>query len=209
MKARLHHSAEPGFPTAETLAAYTREQARGGVIHRDQAVFADAVARGVVVAIIDEVGSADDPDNILAIAGVLPLQAELFELGGALVHKQHTGFGLQKPMLEARMAVFFGLNIAPLDNLRSGAGRASYGDPSRRVLEAAGFLPIRHADAPMEFRDECKVCKRGAPAGYTCCYQYYAASQACRAVNYAPGVRKITRKADGQTLRLTLPQLQF
>ncbi|MDG1418905.1 MAG: hypothetical protein P8P99_13985 [Maricaulis sp.] len=209
MHARLHLSSEPGFPISDTLAAYTLTQARGGVIHRDATVFADAMTRGVMVAIIDEAGDVGDPDSLLAIAGVLPLEAGLFELGGALVHEAHTGFGLQKPMMQARLMAYFGLKIAPLENLRTGAGRARYGDPSRRVLEAAGFLPIRHADAPVDFYDECKTCTRGAPAGHQCCYQYYTASPACRTVPYEPGVREIVRKSDGRTLRLTLPELQF
>jgi hypothetical protein len=209
MQARLHLSAEADFPTAKTLADYTLAQARGGVIHRDEAVFADAMTRGVMAAIIGNAGSCDDPDNILAIAGVLPLDAGLFELGGALVHAEYTGFGLQKPMLEARMAAFFGLKIAPLEKLRTGAGRARYGDPSRRVLEASGFVPIRHADTPIEFQDECRMCTRGAPDGHTCCYQFYAATQACRGVVYTPGTRETSRKSDGQFLRLTLPDFKF
>jgi hypothetical protein len=209
MQARLHLSSQAPFPSAKALAAYTLTQARGGVIHRDEAVFADAMTRGVMVAIIGSAGALEDPDNILAIAGVLPLEEGLFELGGALVHERYTGFRLQKPMLEARMTAFFGLKIAPLENLRTGAGRARYGDPSRRVLEASGFLPIRHVDAPVEFRDECKTCKRGAPAGNTCCYQYYTASEACQSVCYTPGMRETIRETDGQKLHLTLPDFSF
>jgi len=207
MDAHLQISGDKEFPSPEHLAAFTRVHARGGVIYRDAAKFARAIDQGVMVAVVRTDSGIESHENLLAIAGILPLKRGLFEMGAALVRKDMTGFGFQRYMFEARKALYSIRKIAPFDRLVSAAGRASYGDGSRHILERAGFEDMPHEDGPIEFRRDCRTCRKDIPDGVVCCYQYYRASQACETVTYVPGQYRIDRKRDGVALQLTLPEL--
>jgi len=207
MKACLEVSGNTEFSSPVQLADFTRKHARGGVIHRDTTKFSRALVKGVMVAVVRTDIEAGAPDRLLAIAGILPLKLGLFEMGAALVRKDATGFALQRFMFEARLALYSIRKIAPFAQLVSAAGRASYGDGSRHILERAGFETMPHAEGPIEFRKDCRTCRKDIPDDAVCCYQYYRASKACERAGYEPGSQLITRKRDGAELQLTLPDL--
>jgi hypothetical protein len=209
MIAELCISSVTEMPSATQLAGFVKAHARGGVIDRDASVFAGALENGVVTAIKRKNLPFGHEDAILGIAAVLPLQNELFEMGGALVRRDATGFGLQNPMLAARLAVFFGRKIAPLSRLVSAASRAEYGAGSRALITKAGFLPISFEEGAVEFRDECRSCPKQTSAADRCCYQYYQAGPSSLDVPYLPGVVEAVRKRDGVRLTLIQPVLDF
>ena len=207
MDACLIVSGDKEFPSPEHLAAFTRVHARGGVIYRDAAKFARAIDQGVMVAVVRTDSGIESHENLLAIAGILPLKRGLFEMGAALVRKDATGFGLQRYMFEARLALYSIRKIAPFDRLVSAAGRASYGDGSRHILERAGFEDMPHEDGPIEFRKDCATCTKAIPDGEVCCYQYYRGGQAYEPVTFESDIENITRARDGMKLRLRRPDL--
>jgi hypothetical protein len=209
MIAELCISSVTEMPSATQLAAFVKTHARGGVIDRDASVFADALNKGVVTAVRRQELPFEDEGSVLGIAAVLPLQNDLFEMGGALVRRDATGFGLQRPMLAARLAVYLGRKIAPLSRLVSAASRAEYGAGSRALIEKAGFVPVGFDDGAIEFRDACLTCSNSAPPGERCCYQYYRAGPGCLDVPYLPGVVESVRRRDNSRLTLTQPVLDF
>jgi hypothetical protein len=204
MQAHLLFSYDADFPSARKLANFVAKHARGGLLVRDETVMADAIARGLLVAILSE---GAEPRQILAMAGILPLADGKFEIGGALVRPDMTGFGLQRYMLDARLAAFPHASIGPWSKLFSGASRAAYGRGSRAAVERSGFEPIAHATTPVEFQNECKACVNPIPDGVECCYQFYVAGPGCSKIAYSPGSVDISREMDGATLRLRLPAL--
>lgn len=207
MRARLLLSREPGFPSPQQLADFVAEHARGGLLARGADVMADAIERGLLVAILVESGKAGIPAGIAAMAGILPLADGKFEVGGALVRPDMTGFGLQQDMMQARLAAYPAYRIAPWTKLYSCAARAEYGRGSRAAIERAGFEPIAHEASPVEFQDECRTCTKPIPEEAVCCYQMYLAGAGCSAQGYAAGTVEKTRRRDGARLRLSLPEL--
>jgi hypothetical protein len=209
MIADLCISSITNMPSADQLAGFVKTHARGGVIDRDASVFAEALKNGVVTAIKRKDLPFTHEDAILGIAAVLPLKNNLLEMGGALVRRDATGFGLQRPMLAARLAVYIGRKIGPLSRLVSAASRAEYGAGSRALIEDAGFVPIGFDEGAVEFRDECRNCSNSVPAGERCCYQYYRAGPACLDMPYLPGVVEAVRKRDGVRLSVIQPILDL
>ena len=201
MQARLIFSHQNGFPTPDALAEFVRQGARGGLTSRDATMFTNAIAAGALIAILDET------HNIIAMAGVLPLLDDEFELGGALVRSDMTGFGLQKYMVQARLAVFKARMIAPWTDLYTGAAHADYGAGSRKALTRAGFVPIAYEQGPRELREECRTCTKPIPDGKACCYQFFQAPASGLPVSYEPGAISIRNSRDGRELELVLPAL--
>ena len=208
LRASLVFGGQDGSPDAQAMADFVRDHARGGVIDRDASVFQGAIDTGVMVSVSRSDPGTPDGERILGLAGILPLADGVFEMGGALVRADTTGFGLQKPMLKARLARFVHRAIAPWDKLVSGAAHADYGSGSRQALERAGFIPMAHEDGPVEFHEECVDCPREIPADRPCCYQYYRAGPACRNSGYEAGVLTLKRKRDGRRMMLSLPELE-
>jgi hypothetical protein len=207
MHADLKFSRDGGFPSPEVLADFVASHARGGLLVRDRAVLADAIARGLLVAIVETPSSVGPGGAMLAMAGILPLAEDKFEIGGALVRPDMTGFSLQKIMLDARLAAFPRSGIGSWSRLYSGASRASYGQGSRAAIERLGFEPIAHEITPREFRYECETCTNPIPAEAACCYQFYVAGAGCHRVDYVPGRVNLVRSRDGARLSLRLPAL--
>ena len=201
MQARLIFSHQDGFPTPQALADFVARDGRGGLTPRDASMFADAIEHGALIAILD------DTETLIAMAGVLPLDEGKFELGGALVRPDMTGFGLQKYMVQARLAVFRARKIAPWRQLYTGAAHADYGAGSRKALTGAGFEGIAYEDGPRELREECETCTKTIPEGRVCCYQFYRAPDAGLPLGYQPGPVTIKHARDGRVLELLLSPL--
>lgn len=199
MQARLIFSHQDDFPSPQALADFVARDARGGLTPRDADMFADAIANGALIAILDA------SDALIAMAGILPLDEGKFELGGALVRPDMTGFGLQKHMVQARLAVFQARSIAPWTQLYTGAAHANYGAGSRKALTRAGFTGIAYDEGPRELREECQTCTKSVPEGCVCCYQFFRAPSDGLPISYTPGVVSITHARDGRNLELTLP----
>lgn len=207
MKAQLLISGQSRMPDADELADFVRVNARGGVLYRGSGDFERALEEGIIVAIVGN-SETGDPNPLWAVAGVFPLADDFYELGGALVRPDRTGFGLQAPMISARLLTYVkreGTNR--LDRLFSGAAYAEYGWGSRQVLQGAGFEPVAFASTPAEMRVDCPRCKRDIPIGAQCCYQFYRAGSRCADVDYAPGPSLRTRRRDGLVLSLDLPEI--
>lgn len=201
MQARLIFSHQEGFPSPKALADFVERDGRGGLTPRDAGMFAYAIEHGALIAILDE------RDELIAMAGILPLDEDKFELGGALVRPDMTGFGLQKYMVQARLAVFLARKIAPWTRLYTGAAHAEYGAGSRKALSGAGFAGIPYAEGPRELQEECQTCTKAKPEGQVCCYQFYRAPEAGLPIAYEAGLLSITNSRDGRRLELTLSAL--
>ncbi len=156
---------------------------------------------GVLVAILDE------NDTTLAMSGVLPLIEGKFEVGGALVRANYTGFGLQSFMLAARFAAVDAWKIAPWPQIYTGTARADYGAGSRGRVEALRFQPIEYEEGPVELREECETCSKPRPDGFVCCYQFYRAGPDGPAYTYMPGIIELTHPRETRVLTLDLPQI--
>lgn len=194
------------MPSAVALADFVRKNARGGVLNRGSAEFQAALDDGVVVAVVESGPGQGGADRIWAVAGVFPLEDDCFELGGALVRSDRTGFGLQKPMIAARLKAFLSkFGMEKLSRLFAGAAYADYGWGSRKVLQAAGFEPVAYEKTPRELRADCPRCKRDIPIGARCCYQFYSASLRCADTSYVSGQTHRVRSRDGAELILDLP----
>lgn len=201
MQTRLVFSHQPGFPSPETLADFVRQGARGGLTNRDAGLFATAIEQGALIAVLDSA------DQLIAMAGILPLLDDDFELGGALVRADMTGFGLQKFMVQARLAVFEARQIAAWSDLYTGAAHADYGAGSRKALAQAGFVPIAYEAGPRELREECATCTKPVPDGKTCCYQFFQAPQDGLPITYTPGSISIRNSRDDRVMELELPPI--
>jgi len=201
MKARLLTSRDDDFPSAQTLADFTREHERGGLTLRDAETFQDAIDRGLLVAIVDE------DEAVIAMAGILPLDEGKFETGGALVHREMSGFGLQTYLLRARLAAFQAWKLADWDKLYTGALHVTYGAGSRRTLEAVGFAPIPYEEAPRELREECGTCRKPRLEGRICCYQFYRAGPEPLDFTWSPGRVQLPNHLDERILDLDLPEI--
>lgn len=208
MRVRLSISGIHEIPTADILADFVRSHARGGVLNRGEAEFVTAVDGGIIVAVHDAGAAINDVANLWAIAGIFPLEDDKFELGGALVRPDRTGFGLQSPLIAARLRAYARREgTHRLDRVYSGAAFAAYGAGSRRVLEAAGFEPVDYDSTPWELRVDCPDCTKDRPEGAPCCYQFYKAGPACATIAYEPGEHNLRRKRDGVVAVLDLPAI--
>ncbi|MBR9824600.1 MAG: hypothetical protein GYB36_02210 [Alphaproteobacteria bacterium] len=200
MLATLLTQKQAGFPTPEALEAFVRTYGRGGICYRTAETFQRAIETGVLVAILVE-------GEVIAMSGVLPLSEGKFEVGGALVRADYTGFGLQAFMLEARFAAVERWGVGPWTKIYTGAALADYGAGSRGNVEAMRFEPIPYEDGPLELREECQTCTKPRPAGRVCCYQFYRAGAMGPEFTYSPGRRLLTNRRDARELELDLPQI--